>query len=52
VVARTGKISVCCHENKVSYFDIAEITLIVGEPELDHPPEASAAVGDMDDPWK
>jgi len=37
---------------QVSYFDIAEITLIVGGPELDHPPEAAAAVADMDDPWK
>lgn len=51
VAARTGKISVCCHE-KVSYLDIAEITLIVGGPELDLPPEVAAAVADMDDPWK
>jgi len=43
VVARTGKISVCCHESQVSYFDIAEITLIVGGPDFDHPPEAAAA---------
>lgn len=52
VVARTGKISVCCHENKVSYLDIAEVTMIVGGPELDLPPEVAAAVADMDDPWK